>query len=489
MGMWRPYFKSADMDMCEVLSLNSNASFCLCTLLMELFKYRNHPQQSVELTLLRNRLSSLMYLIQEVELPIQELVVVDNAVFAADFIDFCLQLPPIFQKFKRVFFHSLWHSRGRTPTLVSIRNYQSFFHDFLVPVESFSPLRTLQIPFNPPEAVGDARFRLVYDQEQHAFEGNMFQWMTEFNNREMDCTKICLRLKGEPARGRSVYETVLHDHWNYVLRRRWLYMNDEGHVEIMAQLTVQYHHEPVTHFFYLGLLSAMAVRQGLYLPFSLTTEFWKHLLSAAVADPPDMAEIYRHRIAQFETMGEFNVLKEQLGAEDSNHIHTYLDLFIETQAPDADALLSFLFGWKRANSPCVSSALTREPYSNFWTSLDPNAMFVHQETPQKITAASLVKQTILRHATKASLWSEFVALLSERELQQLVYFITGKHRLPCTEIGESQIHVEFHPYNVPTLPTSQLCFNTLHVQRVDSAEELYRQISPIFRFDTCFGFA
>lgn len=480
MALW--HTGSIGLEVCEALMLTSNPTTHLLKYLADIFQ----PLESKKKEHVRVLLPVLIYMMDELQLSLREVDVTSHTMVTFGFLNFCFQLPPAFTKLKRALTHFLWHHSPMSGILNG-NNIGEDSADSQAPEWSqVAKITRLEIDFNPMEELDDPHYLLPYDVNQHVFVTEFRRWIRP----EVVGRKTRLRLLGEPAMGRAVYELVLQEHWQHVLQQRWLSMNDEGQVEIAPQLTRNQCIGVHSAMYFLGLVSSLAVRQGLYLPLPLTRELWQHLLCIASLEKPALLEAYRERIAHFETLGEFDTLKQLMGVGDDRSILNHGDLFLEVAGPDSATLAFFVLGWQSVTPAFAPASAVRS--RSFWTRLDPNTLLVQANTAQAITPLAVAQAGVL-NAPHPTLWSDFVMLLQPQELQQLVAFITGKKRLPCPEMGEPPLQVEFRPsncYEAPSLPTSQNCFNVLRVnQVVQTASELYQHMSPIFKFSTCFGSA
>jgi hypothetical protein len=112
-------------------------------------------------------------------------------------------------------------------------------------------------------------------------------------------------------------------------------------------------------------------------------------------------------------------------------------------------------------------------------------------TTREITCLNF-KSHFRIHNAKDELFLQYTETLTQNELEILVGFITGKKRFPVPSIGEALMQVAWTSTDCLTgsLPISQNCTNTVVI--VDTANDLQSLkalFTPIFKFDTQFGFA
>lgn len=312
---------------------------------------------------------------------------------------------------------------------------------------------------------------------------------------------VTFTFEHEEGLGPSVTGEVLQRLWSVALSSGVLEVLDEDATVCLTP------HQPTAlqrlRLFELGLVSALCVVRGLYLPYPLHVGWWRHLTTRpheAGARGTHGSRKRNRKAEQEVASSDFFVERTQPklsmieGLSPTQRREHFLDLV--THDPDAmtdeelvqacflpqtDALEAFRQGWE----VCMRRV-------DLTTTLHHlNAMFC-ETTRTRITAPRLAELlTVTRHANDAS-FVRALHRLSEAELLRLVHFITGKPRLPVPEMDEELIRI--HWEDVPgglQLPRAQNCTHTLlmpYLETPVTPDTVLQVLRPILEFDTVYGF-
>lgn len=349
--------------------------------------------------------------------------------------------------------------------------------------EKAFPVPSIQLEVIPLEV---PRFRLVYDRDTGLIESLRYDALPPPLD---DIMSLTLEVKNEEGQGLSVMREVLTILWKKAVENNvMLFYEDDGlgpssliHMTSVAE----------QNFLYcLGFISAFTLLRGLFLPFPLSQDLWRYLCQEEES-VATMEEIFTQRATDCRQLLASTPSDEVLlayGEEQKDYQGmTPMEIknsIIRQHMLPQEPLKFFRQGWR-----CFfrSNSLRRLIPSLNHLFCEPSVLELCYE--------HLVQVFDKKHDLD-DLFLKYVEKLPKKKLTQLIAFITGKPRLPLVTLGEHPLTVAWAD-SEDALPKAQNCINTLiipqgqtflHSNTKTGLMLLDKIMSPIFEFDTVFGF-
>jgi len=302
---------------------------------------------------------------------------------------------------------------------------------------------------------------------------------------------IGLEIVNEEGEGISVFKEVLDLLWKRAIDKCFM-MVYEDHFIGPTALDMMNHMDDNNFLFSLGYMSALCLCRGLYLPFPLSPDLWRYL-SLGAEEVKSMDQVFTQRFKDCQESLKSQTTEDILlafGESMSDYqgltpTEIRDSIIRQNMLPKAQRLDMFRKGWQCLFSGHSLRRLITDLNDLF---CEPSIMLLNVENFTKV---------FNRKNQMDELFIHYLKKLKPQELERLVEFITGKKRLPFVALGESPITVAWAE-SEETLPKAQNCINTLIVPRSQYIhkgsskvqEERLRDImSPIYEFDTIFGFS
>jgi hypothetical protein len=286
----------------------------------------------------------------------------------------------------------------------------------------------------------------------------------------------------EEGMGLSVESEVINHMWSMALRCQHIRVLDDDNTVCVSE---HVHTDVYDALFELGFISGLAILKGYHLPYHVHIGWWRHMLEGTAP----MEKLFRERcateigkISRMSANERFTVFSDMIDG-DPNQL-TNEDLFGLCMCPPVEALSKFKIGWD-----ATMSHLSLLPVITHL-----NQMFCAFDLLE--TNIVNFRKTFSMRCKNDFLFMQAVEQLSAVDLRQLVYFITGKQRLPILQINEEPMKIVWLSEVVTThrMPKAQNCTHTLLMPKSETDDNLtpgdiLKILRPILEFDTVYGFA
>ncbi len=337
------------------------------------------------------------------------------------------------------------------------------------------PIR-VSLPFPALAAVSTT---LTFDPVKHSFLE--IKTISRAWNQKLHPWQFDVRIRGEPAMGPSVFQTVLQIAWKHAIRANMLVPEDDG-TYCMGRFPVTVD-ETSNQIMSLGLITGICLANGLSLPFKISRSWWNLTLSVGNVpfDPFDMMSAFSGKVIRYAE--EFKSLSnEELQATLclDRPIGNRQDFIVDNYLPDP----LFLFQFAKAFMACLNG-----PRLDLLVDGDLNKIFYVDKLP--ITLEAVLKAFDSPDTVrKRTIWVPWLKSLSVPKLRRLIFFVTGEARIPDESMGEVRMRVVWDNARTGSLPIAQNCVNQIVLPReADSVRALDRLMEPVFKFEVAFGMA
>lgn len=295
-----------------------------------------------------------------------------------------------------------------------------------------------------------------------------------------------LTVMGEEATGRGVIMEVLTSLWREVQHRGLLVRGDDGlwvwgrGVERADNVHVAWA---------VGWISSYAVAYGLYLPYRLSSEVWRWMMSA-ITDA-NAVPYFPRRLAEGRAVFRGMDLKDAQASVCCEHAECSTDWtpFLAAHwLASRDVLSGFRYGWMQFRWS-VSLDGWCAIANDVWARPDASMSWTLERWKATMVMRSEDDEAIV----------QWVGTLPPERQARLAEFIVGQARLPELEVGETPWSIYWVEQGLE-LPQAQNCFHRLvmpkrgrwRVGRVAPATQwtppdLDRLFAPVMEFPTVFG--
>jgi hypothetical protein len=297
-----------------------------------------------------------------------------------------------------------------------------------------------------------------------------------------------LCVQHENGRGQSVYIEILQLMWKTVIEKHIISDYDNMGFCVtpnvlenceLSQETYQ------TMLFNLGFISGLCLARGLYLPYPLYVGFWRYLYSLdhTGINLIPFSNIFHEKFESCVNMVTCMTnedLKQNLCLTDNDiNFNTREELINRYFLPSITDLEQFHAGWSifMSNIPVLS--------------LESELNQIFCEPLRSIINFASFVNCFQQKSRQDEIFLRYLQKLSHVQIETLLFFITGKKRLPLYDLGEEKISISWNGHQ-HGLPIAQNCTHTLIMpsgSETASVEILERIMSPIFQFDTVYGFS
>lgn len=331
---------------------------------------------------------------------------------------------------------------------------------------------------------------LQYDMARHHLV-EVPDHMEEYHSLE-----VTMQIYQEEVRGISVFQTAMDDMWSFSLRPEvglFLVYQDgtigPSHLLSSTELATF----PLTistyQFMYqLGLVTALALSEGLFLPYPLAPDVWHFLWSPLLTPfslPPQPNNFFYHR-----TMESYHALEKLTSVE------LQAAFCLESPLTLGEIMQQHFLPQQGIFQAFKDGFATMIPYGLPNHIAWANELFSTPITSSSSPGHSLWYLDSQDDPALATLWRDFLAQLTPEEYVQLLHFVTGKRRIPLEAWGEPPLSVSWS--DTSGLPRAQNCTHQLFIP---CQKQLLQQppgeartralrtlFTPIFSFDTTYGF-
>jgi hypothetical protein len=355
----------------------------------------------------------------------------------------------------------------------------------------------IQMPLLVPEVY---RVNLTFDRQSGSLTPLTVARRFMGHEHHVTADQFDLLIAQENGRGPAVYAEILTNMWQTAIQKRFvtLYEDDQGFcITPNLKDNIEEKQQYMDFLFNLGFISGLCVARGLYLPFPLHIGFWRFLCmthddtyndedSTALSDI--FLEKFTSSLFKVSHMPELELQASLCLTDEELYFQTRDELVCRYFLPDWYDLSQFQAGWQ--------VFMSHIPMHHY-VSPELNHIFC-EPTQMQVTVANFLLCCQAK-SPQDELFFRYVHTLQSQELETLVFFITGKKRLPFWQLGEDKITIHWQDYGPGVrskLPIAQNCTNSLilpcnHLPSSNptTLQDLQQLMQPIFHYETVYGFA
>jgi hypothetical protein len=296
----------------------------------------------------------------------------------------------------------------------------------------------------------------------HEFEDPLVVCYDRVANRVVNVATLrasgqtCMSLKfyNEPGVGVSAHAEVLKHMWVGGIQSGLVCFHDDSGLFFQKNRASDRQEDDA---FALGMVSAWSLKCGMYLPFAMADDFWVWMFRDRISDSSALRDMQK----------KTDSLTNQAFAELTGSTNRKKTLR-EMSMPYASILNQFKLGFDK-----MVPTRWLLPLQHM------NALFCEPRS-QLLDFVSFKAHFDIRCPKDDELIA-FLRNCSQRQLQQVVQFTSGKPRLPFLHVGEPKLCVSWFGKG---LPTASNCTNLLILDPERTCQE---SLHFIFEWDTVFG--
>lgn len=290
---------------------------------------------------------------------------------------------------------------------------------------------------------------------------------------------VTLMFSGEPGTGQGVYKDILATVWKKAIDTKLLTWHGDT---LFINTAAPFSPNTCQQLQHLGIISALSILRGFYLPYPLHPCWWTHVLRGAdnamsMSAFDSMVATYVHTLSLTSDPDVADILG--LNLEQVQNVPRE-ELIKKHYIPDMTYFYNFCMGFSMVfPNPRITMKLAT------WPGIDLNQVLVDPK-PHLITAKSFEQFFQVQH-DKDRIFLQLVQTLDTQQLQRLIHFITGRDRLPLEQIGEQLMTITWTSHG--NLPTSHNCTNTLYlnITNIHTVQDMRKYCQVIFDYNTVYG--
>lgn len=377
-------------------------------------------------------------------------------------------------RLRRLIYHSMNWASLHTPFL----NWHESQSDIVSVPDALLDVPQLKILLLFIPSPANSVIKLVFDRHSKRFQ-NISSVRQLCSSMVTKATIFDVKIRNEPGYGPAVFSEVLQIKWSHMIELKALTSYDDSGLCFCARGDFSVDEHKISDMcFELGLISALCVERGLYLPLPLATDFWA-FLKLEIDDEEKCLryeKVFTKVVRMWESVRDLDAKSFAgtfgLPESECKTVQSRKDYIYDGYQPCATMLTSFYSGWDsiicRSKFKCLAG--------------DLNAIFCEPKVTLNYTYRDF-RETFQVTNEKDDEFLTTVRNFNTVQLKILVAFITGKKRLPLLDLGEPPITVVWQGDGC--LPRAQNCMNTIILPGY--VWDMKECLNVIFQYETVFG--